>query len=461
MSMIEKQNSLVDHDLIINQMSAMIATAFSEGKDSKLLRLELPVTDIDPLTWLGAQKNTTCTYWSNRDNSLRMAGVGMADEFVSNGATDFESVVRHVHAQLGDDSNGRYFGGFAFRPENPTVDDTWQSFGNCRFLLPRFEILSERGETKFICNLLASRDRHRIPNIITALQAISFIMPVKRDGIYQFVRQSIEPNESEWTEIVNSALDRFNRNGLKKVVLSRQNRIEFRDTVDPVDIMQRLSRKAGACFHFLLQGSDRTASFVGASPELLYERKGRELRTEAVAGTRSRGENAEEDRRLGEKLLTSEKELYEHTLVVESIDQSLASLADDITRSERSLMKLAKVQHLHCLISAVLREHIGDAEILKSLHPTAAVGGTPTEQALEKIEELEPAGRGWYAAPIGWIGRDEALFAVALRCGLVSGPELRLFSGAGIVRGSKPEAEWKELNKKLLNFTEAISENEI
>jgi len=90
------------------------------------------------------------------------------------------------------------------------------------------------------------------------------------------------------------------------------------------------------------------------------------------------------------------------------------------------------------------------------LHPTPAVGGEPTDLALHAIRTLEDFDRGWYAGPIGWIGRDSAEFAVALRCGVLHNATLSLFSGAGLVTGSEPGSEWLEIEQKITDFTRIL-----
>ena len=91
---------------------------------------------------------------------------------------------------------------------------------------------------------------------------------------------------------------------------------------------------------------------------------------------------------------------------------------------------------------------------LSKLHPTPAVGGFPKYQALELIQQIEPFERGWYAAPVGWVGYDQAEFAVAIRSGLIDRNQLLLFAGAGIVRGSQSEEEWAEIETKICHFTD-------
>ena len=89
------------------------------------------------------------------------------------------------------------------------------------------------------------------------------------------------------------------------------------------------------------------------------------------------------------------------------------------------------------------------AEVLAALHPTPAVGGSPQKSALDLIRELEPHRRGWYSGAVGHIGCRNTELAVAIRCALLDENRVRLYSGAGIVPGSQPEAEWRELESKI------------
>ena len=102
----------------------------------------------------------------------------------------------------------------------------------------------------------------------------------------------------------------------------------------------------------------------------------------------------------------------------------------------------SKVQGIHL-------PKITDLELLPAFHPTPAVSGAPDPAARKLIRQLEPFDRGWYAGPVGWISLKEAEFAVGIRSGLLSGRVLRIFTGAGIVKGSLPEEEWREIEYKL------------
>jgi menaquinone-specific isochorismate synthase len=171
---------------------------------------------------------------------------------------------------------------------------------------------------------------------------------------------------------------------------------------------------------------------------------------------------------LSEDLRNSPKDRHEHQLVVNNLQAILAELCDSVTiessaerafrQRELTILKLNKVQHLYTQCHGTLTANLTDADILPKLHPTPAVGGFPRPQALKLIQELEPFERGWYAAPVGWIGADEAEFAVAIRSGLIDRDRLLLFAGAGIVRGSQPEEEWAEIENKIRHFTDLFTD---
>ena len=113
-------------------------------------------------------------------------------------------------------------------------------------------------------------------------------------------------------------------------------------------------------------------------------------------------------------------------------------------------MRLDNVAHLASEVTGTLAGPTGVLDLVDRLHPTAAVGGTPRDQALTLIRELEGMDRGRYAGPVGWVAADgDGEFGIALRCAELSGARARLFAGAGVVAGSLPEDELEETRVKL------------
>ncbi|MFQ5631178.1 MAG: isochorismate synthase MenF, partial [bacterium] len=208
--------------------------------------------------------------------------------------------------------------------------------------------------------------------------------------------------------------------------------------------------------YFYFQPEQHVA-FLGGSIERLYSKENRMLKSEAIAGTRRRGRTTQEDKALAKDLLHCDKDLREHNFVVENIKENLEKLCHTVDiDDEITLLKLAQVQHLRCRLQGILADDISDAQILQTMHPTPAVGGSPTNKAIAAIKKLEPFDRGWYAAPIGWVSNEASEFVVGIRSGLVEGNKLALFSGAGIVKGSTPDGEWAEIENKIANFMKAI-----
>jgi isochorismate synthase len=194
------------------------------------------------------------------------------------------------------------------------------------------------------------------------------------------------------------------------------------------------------------------AAFVGATPERLLHKRGLSLTTEALAGTIAAGVDSEH------RLQGSAKELEEHRHVVSTITGVLEPLCTVCrVASAPEIRRLKRLLHLRTPIAAELRAETHVLELLARLHPTPAVGGVPTERAVEWIRQHEPFDRGWYAGAVGWFdAAGDGDFAVALRSGLLLGREARLFAGGGVVKDSVPLEEYEETNLKLAALRAAL-----
>ena len=118
---------------------------------------------------------------------------------------------------------------------------------------------------------------------------------------------------------------------------------------------------------------------------------------------------------------------------------------------------LRHLVHLHTPVVGQLDRDRHVLELVAALHPTPAVGGTPTDDAVAWIAGHEPTARGWYAAPVGWFdAAGDGEFAVAIRSGLCAGATVALYAGAGLVEGSDPTSEWHETEVKLAALTGAL-----
>ncbi|HWR98005.1 MAG TPA: isochorismate synthase, partial [Candidatus Methanoperedens sp.] len=264
------------------------------------------------------------------------------------------------------------------------------------------------------------------------------------------------PDRAAWVAAVEGALARIERGPLQKVVLARRTDFRLAEAPDPFLLLHRLRAANPEGFHFAFS-PEGGATFLGVSPERLYRREGRHILSEAVAGTRRRGDSEREDQAIGDALLDSEKDRREHRFVADTVGRGLGELCRSYRADpEISLLKLSRIQHLRRGFEGTLRGQVDDVAIVAALHPTPAVAGNPTAAAVAEIAQREPFSRGWYAGPLGWVDPRGADFTVAIRSGLLSGSRLALFTGAGIVRGSRPIAEWEELENKLAGFVKVI-----
>ncbi len=420
--------------------------------DERAVRVEVQTGRTKPLSWLRAQSVTPKMYWSGRDLDFEAAAVGIADLVEGDGAPDPASLrKRFVTGLAGSDRLARYYGGLRFDPR-AEPDNDWTAFGGYRFVLPRFEMIVEDGVSKLVCNLVLPWDAGRADEILEEIEDLSF-EPASRGILPEPVSRTDTPEWPGWKDNVERALAAFEEGRLGKVVLARRADFEFDEDLAPAFLAEVLEAATPGCFHFYVEPEEGVA-FVGASPERLFRREGREVQSEAVAGTRPRGESETDDAELRDQLLGSAKDLSEHAYVRDSIRQAMGDLCERLNVDERlSEMKLARGRHLVSGVRGTLRKGVTDWDLLVAMHPTPAVGGHPREDALAEIRASEPFDRGWYAGPMGWISADAAEFAVGIRSGLVDGRTLRLFSGAGIVAGSVPEEEWAEIEQKIGDFT--------
>ncbi len=420
-------------------------------------RVKVHIEDLPAMQWLSCQTDPIKTYWANRNQEFRMAGIGIADIATAETAADLPDLVERLRSQLSTQyPHLRYYGGFQFDMSNGLAPE-WTAFGSYRFIIPRFEVYRDTSGTYFACNFMHDpEDTSQLQTILGELKKVQFdLILLDWEERVPLIR-SDTPNENDWELMIEQALADLKAGEYEKIVLARRATLEFSGDLDPVAYLLRLRLMAEDTFNFYFQ-PDEEHAFLGATPERLFRREGRALATEAIAGTKPRGRNRREDDRLGEELLHSDKELREHGFVVnmihEELDQFCVAVEVD---DEVSLTKLAHVQHLCRHFTAELNAEVGDADLLASLHPTPAIGGVPRDKALKHIADLEPFKRGWYAGTIGYVGHDLAEFVVAIRCALIEKQRLSLFSGAGIVRGSDPEMEWQEIEDKISKFLKAL-----
>ncbi len=276
--------------------------------------------------------------------------------------------------------------------------------------------------------------------------------PVPSQGVQVLQTVHYQPSPEEYAHHVAQAVEYLRRKEIDKVVLARAVVGSVKEPIDPAAVAQRLRQREPLCTIYAMPTADNRR-FVGATPELLVQRRGHTIICHPLAGTTALpNEAGSHDYETW--LLGSAKNLHEHAVVVDDIVRTLSAWCDDINADgEPSIVTLATVAHLGSWIRARVT---GDGEgpdaldFLRLLHPTAAVGGIPRDGADALIHLLEQHDRGHFAGPVGWVDSDgDGEWWVALRGVLLEDQRFEAWAGAGIVSESDPVAEREETRNKL------------
>jgi menaquinone-specific isochorismate synthase len=261
--------------------------------------------------------------------------------------------------------------------------------------------------------------------------------------------------EQRWGRAVADVVGRIAAGEVDKVVLARDVVAQVEGPIDERYLLEQLQIDYPQCWTFHVGG------LVGATPELLVRREGTAVTSRVLAGTVRRAGRTRADTAAAAALLGSGKDLAEHEYAVQSVAEALARHCTDLdVPAGPVVLPLANVQHLATDITGTLADSSGALALAASLHPTAAVCGTPTERALDLIAGLEGMDRGRYAGPVGWFdARGDGEFGIALRCGQIDHDrrEVRLFAGCGLVAGSTAESEIAESAAKFAAMRAALS----
>ena len=256
-----------------------------------------------------------------------------------------------------------------------------------------------------------------------------------------------------YRDAVSSALSEIRVGRLSKVVLARDLVSSAPLDTDLAFPLKNLAVGYPDCWTFAIDG------FFGSSPETLVSVHQGVVAARVLAGSAARGTDVASDHLAAIELATSTKDQDEHEYAVQSVLAALRPHSPSARASEVPYaLKLPNLWHLASDVEGTLEDGSSSLDLVAALHPTAAVAGTPTPDAMALIDELEPFDRGRYAGPVGWIGADgDGEWAIALRCAqLEPDGRMRAFAGAGIVAESVPEHELAETTMKFRPIVEAF-----
>ncbi len=270
------------------------------------------------------------------------------------------------------------------------------------------------------------------------------------------VRPSVDA--SRFAEMVDRAKRYIHDGDIFQAVLSR--RFDFDADGDTLALYGTLRGLNPSPYMYYMRHGERVT--IGASPEMLVRVTGPEVETFPIAGTRGvTGDDAEDDR-LAAELLEDQKELAEHTMLVDLGRNDIGRVCRFGTVRPVSLMKIKRfshVQHIVTHLAGTISDGADMFDAFKAVFPAGTVSGAPKIRAMEIIDELEAAPRGPYAGAVGYFSYNGCCdFAIAIRSIFISGQRGFVQTGAGIVYDSTPDSEFRETEHKAGAMLQALRE---
>lgn len=463
----------MNSDSIIQKLSKILQTHLnncSGEKSGSLLSYRFPLYgyDYDRVVVSLINNNESAFYFQKPSENIRFLGIGKVLSVRSDSSNRFDDLktalsgikklpVQHYNGTT-NENLPLFVGSMSFFPE--INGEMWKDYFPSDWFVPEF-IISETSKGCIVSyNINIDQESGKQPKIARLEQFFDQVnTPMSAVPNKSFTGQRVKEGSGQkdaWMGKVSSVVDAIKRNEINKVVLSRYITINRVDALSIIEKITEAGKSFKDCYIFLYKSG--LSLFMGISPEKLASFAGGVVHCNAIAGSIARGRTDEEDIRLGEELLNSEKNLDEHRIVVNHIQSVLGRHCSSVT-VDRSpvLKKLSYIQHLYTPVHGLLHRGVSLFRVLEDLHPTPAVGGYPLEPALKIIREMEQYDRGLYTGFLGWFDAEgNADFCVALRSALLVGNILHAFAGGGIVMDSKPLEEYEETEIKLQAITSLL-----
>jgi menaquinone-specific isochorismate synthase len=393
-------------------------------------------------------------YLSSKDSHREDFGVGTCRRFKN------KEEFTHLNNLLNDE-NLVFFGGQKFDDQQKTALE-WHAFGDCFYFLPRIWFSNDNStQTKLVIFLdkIELKDGKINEHVIFEIENLldfssSELTHDQIDAEHTFLYDNQVPGLAKWEENISQCLQRLNQD-LEKVVLSRKQ-IYKANITDVLSVFLQPHKQNTNHYVFLLK-LDEDHLFISLTPEKLFKVDHSILTSDAIAGTRPRGNTERDDQKYEAELLESDKELREHRVVSHQISKAFEKTCSSFERlTKEQVLKLNNVQHLISEFRGELNHKQKYDKLINLFHPTPAVGGHPKKAALELIREIEGYDRGLYSAPVGIISKNYTEVLVAIRSALLHKSNLHVYGGAGIVLGSDANEEWSETQKKMNTIREYI-----
>lgn len=397
--------------------------------------------------WLGLR----VALW---DRERDLVALGWGTSLALQGA-DWKALAGHcssvteqiVDPQAAQHGSPLFFGALPFDSERAWVD--WPG----GFFVPQLLYIETAGEARW--NLLQPQGLNgagELARLCAAAEAHAGRQG-PRNGLARPLARGTENGRAAYEALVTRAreITRQPQSGLEKIVTAR--RVEIRAPlgaeIDLRHTLEQLLLRQRDCTIFALGNEGQDEFLVGATPELLVEREGKDVSTVSLAGTAPRAAAG--------SLLKRAKERHEQAVVTRAVEEVLKRYCDNVQVSPPQMRELADLVHLQSTVRGELRAPTHVLELALALHPTPATCGEPRSLAQRWLRDNEELERGLYAGPLGYFDANgNGRFVVALRCARVRRDLVTAYAGAGITAGSNAAAEWSETEHKLRAITGAL-----
>jgi len=341
----------------------------------------------------------------------------------------------------------KIFGGIAFDTDE-NLKEPWNDVPIGKFFLPRF-LISIKSNIIYISYFIFVNKKTNFKKIDSDYN--DFLSQINKNKTSSTIKLDFEkniPTKEEYNHSFNSIMNQINENKIEKIVLSR---IKKYSATGNISIIKNYNQ----CTNFYID-LNNNKSFFGSTPELLIELNNKEFKSEAIAGTYNKELKSED---AIQTFLNNPKEVSEHQYVVEYIHNILAKYSDNLYFNNKpDILELKHLYHLHTPINGTLNSNIHILELLKKLHPTPAVLGTPKKDAMDLSRNIERYNRGWYSGCIGWFDlKGNGRFDVAIRSALKTQNSLYCFAGGGIIKDSNIDDEWNEAELKFQHLLSLLN----
>ncbi|ARQ07569.1 isochorismate synthase [Macrococcoides canis] len=372
----------------------------------------------------------------NKDKSLKIIGIGV-QSLIAHSTIDPEGVEAAFHNQLADAQvhgdrklHLKLFGGFYFDEAESTDFDT---FSRSHFVIPKIQIIIEEGAS-WIIFTDAALDRERICSELMSLPSVD----VQHNALIHSEDIELETFKTNATE----AIQQMQQGAFDKVVLSRKRQLTMTSPIEVEALIDVASRNHELSYTMVMESGHKT--FISKTPEQLVAVMDGVIYTNAIAGTMPK--TVTDAKAL---LQSDEKNLHEHHIVVQSIEQDLAPFSQNIImKDDPEILENQFLYHLYTPIKAKLNNG-STLRVTRALHPTPALGGYPKSEAMAFLESSGEH-RGLYGAPVGYVdAQGDGEFIVAIRSMVIEENRALLFAGCGIVEDSEVESEVYETEIKF------------